>query len=79
MRGIKHRGKLKIGGLITSILKSEISNAERNYMKYFNTNASHNTNASNYTNASNDVGNNTIVSDNTTLVIILMMLLMMVK
>ena len=37
--GIKSRGKLKKDGLITSILKSEISNAERNYMKYFNTNA----------------------------------------
>ena len=31
-------GKLKIEGLITSILKSEISNAERSYMKHFNTN-----------------------------------------
>ena len=37
--GIKSRAKLKKEGLITSILKSEISNAERNYMKYFNTNA----------------------------------------
>ena len=43
-RGIKNRGKLKKEGLITSLLKSEISNAERNYMKYFNTNASNNTN-----------------------------------
>ena len=31
-------GKLKKEGLITSILKSEISNAERDYMKHFNTN-----------------------------------------
>ena len=31
-------GKLKIEGLITSILKSEISNTERSYMKHFNTN-----------------------------------------
>ena len=31
-------GKLKIEGLITSFLKSEISNAERSYMKHFNTN-----------------------------------------
>ena len=31
-------GKLKREGLITSILKSEISNAERSYMKHFNTN-----------------------------------------
>ena len=58
LRGIKNRGKLK-KGLITSLLKSEISNAERNYMKYFNTNDSNNTNAS------NNVGNNTIVSNNT--------------
>ena len=59
LRGIKNRGKLKKEGLITSLLKSEISNAERNYMKYFNTNDSNNTNAS------NNVGNNTIVSNNT--------------
>ena len=66
-------GKSKKQGLITSLLKSEFSNAERNYMKYFNsnvsnnTNASNNTNVSNYTNASNNtnVGNNTIVSNNT--------------
>ena len=31
-------GKLKIEGLITSFLKSEISNAEHSYMKHFNTN-----------------------------------------
>ena len=31
-------GKLKKEGLITSILKSEISNAECSYMKHFNTN-----------------------------------------
>ena len=37
--GIKSRSKLKKEGLITSLLKSEISNAERNYMKSFNTNA----------------------------------------
>ena len=30
--------KLTKEGLTTSILKSEISNAERNYMKHFNTN-----------------------------------------
>ena len=60
LRGIKNRGKLKKEGLITSILKSEISNAERNYMKYFNTNASNNTNDSN--NASNNVSNNTNVN-----------------
>ena len=33
LRGIKNRGKLKKEGLITSLLKSEISNAERNYIK----------------------------------------------
>ena len=37
-------GKLKKEGLITSILKSEISNAERSYMKHFNTNVDNNTN-----------------------------------
>ena len=47
-RGIKNRGKLKKEGLITSLLKSEINNAERNYMKYFNTNASNNTNNDTY-------------------------------
>ena len=39
MRRIKNRGKLKKGGLINNILKSESSNAERNYMKHFDTNA----------------------------------------
>ena len=38
MRRIKNRGKLKREGLINSILKSESSNAEGNYMKHFNTN-----------------------------------------
>ena len=38
LRRIKNRGKLKKEGLITSILKSEISNAELNYMKHFNIN-----------------------------------------
>ena len=42
MRRIKNRGKLKEEGLITSILKSESSNAERNYMKHFNTNIDNN-------------------------------------
>ena len=55
MRGIKNRGKLKKEGLITSLLKSESSNAERNYMKYFNnTNAINNTNVSNNTNVNNN-------------------------
>ena len=35
LREIKNRGKLKNEGFITSLLKSEISNAERNYVKYF--------------------------------------------
>ena len=38
MRRIKNRGKLKKEGLITTILKLEISNAEHGYMKHFNTN-----------------------------------------
>ena len=42
MRRIKNRGKLKEEGLITSILKSESSNAERNNMKHFNTNIDNN-------------------------------------
>ena len=42
MRRIKNRGVLKKEGLITSILKSESSNAERNYMKHFNTNVDNN-------------------------------------
>ena len=36
-------GKLKKEGLLTSILKSEISNAEHSYMKHFNTNVDNNT------------------------------------
>ena len=35
LRRIKNRGKLKKEGLIISILKSEGSNAERNYKKHF--------------------------------------------
>ena len=42
MRRIKSSGKLK-KGLIASILKSGISNAERSYMIYFNTNVDDNT------------------------------------
>ena len=38
LRWIKNSGKLKNESLITSILKSESSNAERNYMKCFNIN-----------------------------------------
>ena len=55
LRGIKNRGKLKKEGLITSLLKSESSNAERNYMKYFNnTNVVNTTNVSNNTNVKNN-------------------------
>ena len=56
LRGIKNRGKLKKEGLITSLLKSESSNAERNYVKYFNnnTNVSNNTNVNNSTNVNNN-------------------------
>ena len=39
MRRIKNIGKLKKEDLITSILKSESSNSERNYLKHFNNNA----------------------------------------
>ena len=49
MRRIKNRGKLK-KGLIISILKSEGSNAEHNYMKHLNIN----TNVNNTTNDDDD-------------------------
>ena len=42
MRRVKNRDKLKKEGLIISILKSESSNAERNYMKHFNINVDNN-------------------------------------
>ena len=56
MRRIKNRGKLKKEGLIISILKSEGSNAERNYLKHFNinTNVSSNNNVNNNTNDDDD-------------------------
>ena len=56
LREIKNRGKIKKKGLITSLLKSESSNAERNYVKYFNnnTNVSNNTNVNNSTNVNNN-------------------------
>ena len=38
LRRIKNRDKLTKEGLIISLLKSESSDAERNYMKYFNNN-----------------------------------------
>ena len=51
LRRIKNRGKVKKEDLITSILKSESSNAECNYMKHFNIN----TNVDN-----NNVDNNNV-------------------
>ena len=50
MRKIKNRDKLKKEGLIISLLKSESSNVERNYMKHFN----NNTNDDNNNNNTND-------------------------
>ena len=64
MRRIKNRGKLK-KGLIISILKSEGSNAERNYMKHFNINTNVNNNNTNVSNNINDVNNNTNDDDDT--------------
>ena len=52
MRIIKNWGKLKKQGLTTSILKLESSNAERDYMKHFNTNVD-------YNNVDNNNNNNT--------------------
>ena len=53
MRRIKNSDNLKEEGLITSLLKPENSNAERNYMKHFN-----NTNDDNNNNNTNDDNNN---------------------
>ena len=53
LRRIKNRGKLKKEGLITSILKSESSNAERNYMKHFNINTNVDDNNNNVDNNNN--------------------------
>ena len=47
MRRIKIRGKLTKEGLIISLLKSESSNAERNYMKRFDNDTDDNTNNNN--------------------------------
>ena len=66
--------ELKVGanykkeGLIISILKSEGSNAERNYMKHFNinTNVNNNNTSVNNTNVNdNDNNNNNDVNNNT--------------
>ena len=52
LRIIKNWGKLNKQGLTTSILKLESSNAERDYMKHFNTNVD-------YNNVDNNNNNNT--------------------
>ena len=56
LKKIKNRSKLKNQGLITSILKSESSNSEHNYMKHFNinTNVDNNNNNTNVDNSNND-------------------------
>ena len=56
LRIIKNSDKLKKEGLITSLLKSESSSTERNYMKHFNNNANddNNTNDDNNDNNTND-------------------------
>ena len=59
LRRIKNRGKLKKEGLIISILKSESSNVEHNYMKHFNINTNVNNNNTNVSNNNNDVNYNT--------------------
>ena len=43
LRRIKNRDKLKKEGLIISLLKSESSNVERNYMKHVNNNTNDDT------------------------------------
>ena len=47
-RRIKNSDKLKKEGLITSLLRSESSNAERNYMKHFNNNNNNDNNDDTY-------------------------------
>ena len=68
LRRIKNSSKLKKEGLITSLIKSKLSNAEHNNPKYFNnnTNVSNNANASNNDNASNNINasNNTNTNAN---------------
>ena len=66
LRRIKNRGKLKKEGLIISILKSESSNVEHNYMKHFNINTNVNNNNTNVSNNINDVNNNTNDVNNNT-------------
>ena len=55
MRRIKNSDKLKKEGLITSLLKSESSNAERNYMKQFNNNNDDNNNTNGDNNNDDDI------------------------
>ena len=55
LRRIKNSDKLKKEGLITSLLKSESSNAERNYMKHFNNTNHDNNNANDDNNNTNDI------------------------
>ena len=47
LKRIKNRDKLKKEDLIISLLKSESSNAERNYMKHFNNNTNDDDNNNN--------------------------------
>ena len=54
LRRIKNRDKLKKEGLITSLLKSESSNAEHNYMKHFNINTNVDNDNNNNNNNNND-------------------------
>ena len=62
MRWIKSSFKLKKEGLITSLLKSESSNAELNCMKYFNSNTSVSDNT--YVSINTNVSNNTVNDNN---------------
>ena len=55
LRIIKNSDKLKKEGLITSLLKSESSNAERNYMKQFNNNNDDNNNTNGDNNNDDDI------------------------
>ena len=65
MKRIKNRGKLKKEGLIISILKSEGSSAERNYMKHFNINTNVNNINTNVSNNNTNVSNNNDVNNDT--------------
>ena len=58
LRRIKNRDALKKEDLIISVLKSESSNVERNYMKHLNNNTSHdNTNDNTYDDDDDDDDN----------------------